>query len=134
MATQATISPKELERVAGLAYEGEDLKVMLCSLTSEEVDASSTVATWQTYEISGNGYSRYTEQIGSGAYSATTGSYLLPEIEAEFTATSAGYSYNYVVLYIDGATYPHSVVLESPNIVLSSGQTQTYKINLIQDD
>jgi hypothetical protein len=39
-----------------------------------------------------------------------------------------------VVLYIDGATYPHSVIAEDPNITLLAGQTQTYRLDISQDD
>lgn len=133
MALTTTISQKELERQAALCFEGETLKVMLCSPTVS-LTAQDSVATWQTHEISGNGYVRYSELIGTGEYVALNGSYDLPEISASFSATGVGYSYDYVVVYIDGATYPHSILLESPNIALLAGQTQTYKINLRQDD
>ena len=134
MAITTTISTKELERQAALVFEGETLKVMLCQVGATGYTAESTVANWQSVEISGNGYVRYSEVIGTGSYSGTAGAYLLPTIDAEFTATGAGYSYDRVVLYIDGATYPHSVIAEDPNITLLAGQTQTYRLNLQQDD
>ena len=134
MAITAAISQKELERVAGLSYEGKTLKVMLCSLGATSYTAQSTVTNWQSVEKSGNGYVRYTTTIAAGSYNATNGRYQLPDIDAAFTATGAGYSYDRVVLYIDGATYPHSVLTESPNIVLSAGQTQTYRLTLNTDD
>ena len=133
MAITTTISTKELERVAALAYEGETLKVMLCSVALTGYTAQSTVANWQSVEASGNGYVRYSEVIGTGSYNATSGKYELPTIDADFTATGA-YSYDTVVLYIDGATYPHSIITENPNIVLSASQTQTYRLNLNTDD
>jgi hypothetical protein len=134
MAITTTISTKELERQAALAFEGETLKVMLCQVGLTGYTAESTVANWQSVEVSGNGYVRYSEVIGTGSYSGTAGAYLLPTIDAEFTATGAGYSYDRVVLYIDGATYPHSVIVEDPNITLLAGQTQTYKLDISQDD
>lgn len=134
MALTAAISQKELERVAALAYEGETLKVMLCSIGATSYTAQSTVANWQSVEKSGNGYVRYSVVIGTGSYDGTDGRYELPTIDADFTATGAGYSYDRVVLYIDGATYPHSVLTESPNITLSAGQTQTYRIDLNTND
>lgn len=134
MAILTTLSTKELERVAALAYEGETLKVMLCSVGVTGYTAQSTVTNWQSVEASGNGYVRYSELIGTGAYNSTSGKYELPTIDAEFTATGAGYTYDTVVLYIDGATYPHSILTETPNIVLSAGQTQTYRLNLNTDD
>lgn len=133
MAISTTISTKELQRVAVAAYEGATLKVMLCSVGTTGYTAESTVANWQSVEASGNGYVRYSEVIGAGSYNSTNGRYELPSIDAEFNATGT-FSYDRVVLYIQGATYPHSVIEESPNIVLSAGQTQTYRLNLNTDD
>lgn len=134
MAITASISQKELERVANLAYETKTLKVMLCSVGATGYTAQSTVTNWQSVEKSGNGYARYSTAIGTGSWNSTNGRYQLPDIDAAFTATGAGYSYDRIVLYIDGATYPHSVLAEDPNIALSAGQTQTYRLTLNTDD
>jgi hypothetical protein len=135
MALTTTISTKELQRVAAAAYEGETLKVMLCQVALTGFTAENTVAQWQTTELpSANGYVRFSEVIGTGEYSGTAGRYNLPVIDAEFTASGVGYSYDRVVLYIDGATHPHSVISEDPNIVLLPGQVQTYRLTLNTDD
>jgi hypothetical protein len=134
MALTTTISQKELERVAALAYEGETLKVMLCSVGVSGFTAESTVANWQTVEQSGNGYVRYSELIATGAYDAVDARYEIPALDAAFTATGAGYTYDRIVVYIDGATYIHSLIVEDPNIALAAGQTQTYRIQLTTDD
>jgi hypothetical protein len=135
MALITTISQKELERVAALAYEGETLKVMLCSVGATGYTAQSTVANWQSVEkATANGYTRYSEVIAAGAYDAVDGRYEVPAIDAAFTASGVGYSYDRIVCYIDGATYPHSVITEDPNITLAPGQSQTYRIQLCTDD
>ena len=134
MALTTTLSQKELARVAGLAYEGETLKVMLCSVGSSGYTSESTVANWQSVEKSGNGYVRYSTTIGTGSYDATDGRYEMPDIDADFTATGAGYNYDRIVVYIDGETFIHSLIVEDPNIALASGQTQTYRIQLVTDD
>jgi hypothetical protein len=134
MAQTITISQKELQRVAALAYEGETLKVMLCSVGATGYTAQSTVANWQSVEKSGNGYSRFTATIATGSYNGTAAAYVMPDIDAAFTATSTGYSYDTVVIYINGETYLHSIIVESPNVTLVAGQTQTYRISLRQDD
>ncbi len=134
MALTTTISRKELERVAALAYEGETLKVMLCSVGTSGFTAESTVAQWQTREQSGNGYVRFSTTIAAGAYDATDGRYEIPAIDAGFTATGAGYTYDRIAIYVDGATYLHSLIVEDPNIALAPGQTQTYRIQLVTDD
>lgn len=134
MAITTTISQKELARQAALCFEGETLKVMLCSVGTSGYTAESTVANWQSVEKSGNGYVRYSTTVGAGAYDGTSGTYKLPDIDAAFTATGVGYTYDRVILYIDGETYIHSMIVEDPNIVLSAGQTQTYRLSIRQDD
>ena len=134
MAITVSLSQKELKRVADLAYEGETVKVMLCSAGISGFTVESTVANWQTVEKSGNGYVRYSEVAGAGAYNVLTSRYEIPAIDAAFSATGAGYSFDRIIIYIDSATYIHSLIVESPNITLSSGQTQTYRIKLICDD
>lgn len=133
MAQTTTISTKELKRQAALAFEGKTLKVMLCSITVETYDAESTVANWQSVENSGNGYTRYSSVIPTGAYNSQLGVYEIPNIAVSFTATN-GYSFNRVILYIDGESYVHSVITESPGVNILAGQTQTYVISLRQDD
>jgi hypothetical protein len=135
MTLTTTISPKELERVAAGAYESETLKVMLCQVALTGFDENSTVADWQSAELAeANGYTRFSEVIGTGEYNNSTSRYVLPAIDAEFTASGVGYSYDRVVLYIDGATHIHSIIVEDPNVVLAPGQTQTYRLTLTTDD
>ena len=134
MAITVTISQKELARVANLAYEGETIKVMLASVGASGFTAESTVTNWQSVEKSGNGYVRFSQVIATGAYDATDARYEIPAIDAAFTATGAGYSYDRIIIYIDGATYIHSMIVEDPNIALAAGQTQTYRVNLSTDD
>jgi hypothetical protein len=134
MAITVSISQRELARVANLAYEGETIKVMLASVGASGFTSESTVINWQSVEKSGNGYVRFSQVIATGAYDATDARYEIPAIDAAFTATGAGYSYDRIIIYIDGATYIHSVITEDPNIALAAGQTQTYRINLSTDD
>ena len=134
MALTTTISQKELERVVALAYEGETLKVMLCNIGSTGYTAQNTVANWQSVEVSGNGYVRFSQLIATGLYDSSDGRYEVPAIDAAFTSTGTGYTYDYIICYIDGATYPHSIIIENPNIALAPGQTQTYRIQLCADD
>lgn len=136
MAITSIISSKEFERVSALAYEGKTLKVMICDpidSASSLYDQDTTVSDWKTIELSGNGYVEHSEVIASGSYNPTSGRYEIPAINAEFTSTSS-YSYSRIVIYIEGELYPHSYIVEDPNITLSSGQTQTYRINLNIDD
>jgi hypothetical protein len=134
MALTLTVSQKELERVAALAYEGETIKIMLASVGASGFTSESTVTNWQSVEKSGNGYVRFSQVIAAGAYDAVDARYEIPAIDAAFTATGAGYSYDRVVIYIDGSTYIHSLITEDPNITLAASQTQTYRVTLSTDD
>lgn len=133
MAQITTISTKELKRQAAACFEGKALRVMLCSVGATSYDAESTVTNWQSVEKSGNGYVRFSGTLGTSTYNATTGRQELPYIDAAFTC-STSYSYDTVVVYFNGETYIHSLITESPNITLSPGQTQTYRITFSQDD
>lgn len=134
MTTTTSVSQQELKRVADLAYEGETLKVMLCNAGLTGYTAESTVTNWQGVEASGNGYVRFSQVIATGSYSGIEGAYVVPEVIATFSATGVGFEYDTVVAYINGATYPVLVITESPNVVLSPGQSQSYRIGLMTDD
>lgn len=134
MARTVTLSQKELKRVAAAAYEGKTIRVMLCNVGSSGNTAESTVSAWQAVEVSGNGYARFTATVGTGSYNGTAAAYVIPDVDAVFTASGSGFSFDTVVAYFDGETYVHSITVESPNIVLSPGQTQTYRISLRTDD
>jgi hypothetical protein len=141
MAQTTEITPKELERQAVLCFSGKTLKVMLCDaelLPAAPEDplvtlsAENTVAEWQEAEKQGNGYVRFSSPLGTGSYDALSGDFVIPTVDAEFTASSGGYFYSRVVLYIEGEVYPHSIIAENPAVTLLSGQVQTYRLTLRQ--
>lgn len=134
MAATVVISPKELQRQAELTLEGKTLEVMLCSVGVSGYGLNTPVEDWESVEISGNGYTRFTDVIEVGEYDNVAGRYVIPNIEAVFTATGAGYSYDRAILFITGEEYIHSIITENPNMALVAGQTQTYFISLAQDD
>ena len=134
MTVTAQISQKELARVANLAYEGETITVMLCSVGVTGYDAESSVAQWQSVEQSTNGYARFTAVAQTGAYDATDGRHELPLIDSAFTSTGAGYSWDRVVIYEAGETYVHSVLTESRAQALLAGAPKTYRLLLATDD
>ena len=134
MALTVSISKNELARVANLAYEGETLEVMLCSVGATGYDEENTAAQWATVEKSGNGYVRYTEVVSTGAYDSGSGRHEIPVISAAFTATGAGYSFDRVVLFITGVSTVHSILIESPAVTLLAGQTITYSLQLATDN
>jgi hypothetical protein len=133
MAQSVAISPNELTRVGALAYGGKTIKVMLCNVGVTGYDSSSTVANWQSVELSGAGYVRYSQAIPAGSYNIGAAAFVIPDIDASFTSTS-GSSFDRIIIYIDGETYVHSVISESPNISIAAGQTITYRLSLRSDD
>lgn len=136
MTVLANISTKELKRVAQESYEGKTLKVILANVGLTSYDEESTIADWESVELpNSSGYSAFSSVIGVGTYDSVEGRYALPVIDAAFTATGGALDYDRVVLYIDDGvwTYVHSIIIESPNIILQDGQTQTYRIDLNTD-
>lgn len=150
MATTVEISPNEFKRIAALAYEGKRIRVSLAAVGSTGFDSASTTANWDSVKVSGNGYADFTATMAVGAYDSIDLRYEIGEanginqyIDAQFTATGSGYIYDriYVVLGTSNGsggwieeTYIHSLITESPSVSLISGQTQTYRIQLVVDD
>lgn len=134
MAITVTLSQKEMERVAGLAYEGQDIRVSLAYDVGSTLSSESTVAACDALKISSGGYADFTDTITTGAYNPSAQRYEMPQVEATFTATGAGYTYNTVYVVIGTELYLHSLTVESPNITMLDGQVQTYRITLATDD
>lgn len=150
MALTITVSPKEMERIAGLAYEGKRVRVSLANLSSQTYTETSTVANWDTIKLSGNGYSDFTQVIATGAYDSTDGRYEMggttganTYIEAIYTASGSGFTYNRIYVVIgtsDGVggwteqLYLHSLLTENPSITIPAGTTIKYKIQLAVDN
>lgn len=134
----ATISTAEMQRIAAAAYEGKVLFAALCYVgTNTAATVESTVTTWQTYELSGNGYTRYSVTIPTGSYSSTDSLYEIGSagadtyLSATYTASSAGsLTFDRVILWISGQTYLTSLITESETVVIAPGQSQTIKLQL----
>lgn len=133
MAITTTISAKELERQAGLVFQGRTYKLFLASnpgaLTSE-----SLASDWLAAEISGNGYAAITGTIAAGTYRAAEARFEMPAILASFQASGGSFTYNTICLHLTGETYLHSITVESPSITLATGQAKAYTLTLAQDD
>jgi hypothetical protein len=134
MAQTTELSVKELERQADLVFGGKTAYAMLCSPGFSNFTAASTVAQWQTVEVTGNGYTRKSAPLLAGSYDTTLGLFRIPDVDFEFTSTGAGYFYDRVILYLSDETYIHSMITESPGITMVPGMKQTYRISFRQDD
>ena len=142
MALTATLCSQEFARISALAYEGLACRVSL-HVNSGSLTAENTIAEWDAVKLAdANGYADFTVaslpaggldtgsddrwEIGGTAGANTY-------IEAAFTATGAGFSFDTVVIQVGTATYPHSILVESPSVTVAAGQTQTYRIQLLID-
>jgi hypothetical protein len=100
MALTASLSQKELQRVAELAYEGYAVRVSLANDVGGTLGPEDTVTAWDAVKVTGSGYADFKGTIGEGAYNIGNQRYQLPAFDAEFTANTTGYVFNrvYVVL------------------------------------
>lgn len=133
MAT-TTISQKELERLAGAAYEGKSYRVSLGYNNTSGLTSESTTAAWDAVKLSGNGYADVTGTIATGSYDATDQRYEMPLISAEFAASGGSLTYDTLYLVVDNNTYVHSITVESPVVVLADGTSVLYRLQLATDD
>ena len=133
MALTTTISTKELQRQAAEAFEGQTYTVFL-AVNSGTLTAETAAATWIAAKVSGGGYADVTGTIGTGAYASGNARYELPAINATFTATGVGFTYDTVCIRIGTATYLHSLLVETPSVTMAAGQSKTYTITLAVDD
>lgn len=118
MAITASLSQAELQRVAALAYEGLPIRVSLANDTFSAYDVDDTVATWDGLKLSGNGYSDFRAVLGTGAYDPSDGRYEMPYIDAEFSATGAGFTYTSIYIVLGTFTSKNlSNVSVSSNVV-----------------
>lgn len=135
MSITAVITPKELERQATAAFVGKPWRVFLALRQDTGLGITSTIAAWTAEKVPAtNGYADATGTIAAGAYNATTAAYELTALTAAFTATGAGYTYDSVIIQVDNAAYPHSVILFDAPITLAAGQSKEYTPVLVQDN
>lgn len=125
------ISPGELERIYGAAYQGAGVQVLLCT-NPGALGPSSTTAEWAAAEVSGNGYVRFSlASLGAGSWNGSLLQYESPEFTATFTASGAGYSYDTLVIVAAGHTHPYTVVALGTQ-TLAAGIERSYPITIVQ--
>lgn len=137
MAISTVISNAELTRLAALAYEGQTIKVCLANVGTTGLTVESTVSQWNAVRVSGGGYADFTTTIATGAFDAGDGRYEMGAtpgantgIEATFTATGSGFTYDSIYVVIGSSTYLHSLISETPAKTLTAGNTIVYSIQL----
>ena len=133
----------EFKRIADAAYSGLSCRVSLHQ-NDGTLTSDSTIAEWDAKKLpDADGYQDFTVAslpeggLDSGSDSrweigAAPGANTY--IEAKFDATGSGYTYNTVVIRIGSATYPHSILVESPAVTIAAGQSQVYRCQLLIDN
>lgn len=107
MALTTSISSWELARVAAAAYESKRVRVSLAAVGSTGYTSESTKVSWDSIKAAGNGYSDFTTTVSEGGYDSSDNRYELGStaganqfIDAVFSATGAGFSYDRVYVVI----------------------------------
>ena len=132
----------EFARVANAAYAGKSCKVFL-AVNPGSLTSASTTAQWEAAELPGtNGYAPYTVASlpAGGLDPGADDRWEIGEadgpnqfIVAAFTAAGGPFSFDTVVVVVDGSTYPHSIIVETPSVTVADGQTQTYRVQILLD-
>ncbi len=139
MPLTTAVSRYELTRLAALAYEGHDVRVSLHSVGSTGYDQNTTIANWDTVKVAlANGYADVVlDPLPAGGWDATDGRYEMggsganTYITATFTGTGAGFTWDRVIIRVNGGTYPHSILIEPETQSLAGGASMTYQIQLL---
>ena len=140
MALTTTLSTAELGRVAALAYEGKSVRVSLHTVGTTGYDEETPIADWDTVKLPpANGYTDFVvAALPAGGYDDTEGRWEMGAtpgantfISAMFSATGGSFTFDRVVIRVDDGLYPHSIIEESPPVVVAIGATQTYQIQLL---
>lgn len=136
MTLTVTITPGELERQAGLIYQGKTFEVFLVSNSTqpEPLLATSTYAQWKAIEVTGNGYATVTGTVGFGAYNQTSTRFEVAPIVASFSATGGNIVFDTICVKVGAGSYLHSIQVENPAVTILDGGSRTYLISLVQDD
>ena len=144
MAVTTSISTKEFKRIADAAYKGKAVRVSLHKNDGNTLNADSTIADWDAVKLpDANGYADYNLAAlpEGGLDTGTDDRWEIGEapgpntyIDAEFNATDAGFTFNTLVVRIASETYPHSILVENPNVTVAPGQTMTYRVQLLIDN
>lgn len=94
-----------------------------------EYDETDLVSDWQSLEIQGDGYTRFTTTLGAGSWSEVNNRYESPLVTASFTCTGGpSHSYDKVVAYFEGEAYPSIIISEDPNVLIRFEQIKEYEL------
>lgn len=124
------ITQGEIEYQAGQVLTGKTYKVFL--VVRGNLTASSNVSAWEAVELAtANGYASLTGTVGSGTYSSANGRFEAPQITGTFgPATGAGFTYDAVIIKLQGRTKAYAVNLLDVPQTLSAGQSRGFQFTL----
>jgi hypothetical protein len=138
MAITSALSIQELSRVAALAYQGKTIRVSLAVMGTSGFTEDSTTAEWDSVKVSGAGYSDFVTTLPEGGWDPGEGRFEIGEapgpntfLDALFAPAGNSFTYDCIYVVVDEDPHIHSLMLESPPVTLSDGQTITYRIQLV---
>jgi hypothetical protein len=122
------ITQGEIEYQAGQVLTGKTYKVFLAVRGS--LTASSNVSAWEAVELV-TANAALTGTVGSGSYSSANGRFEAPQITGTFgPATGAGFTYDAVIIKLQGRTKAYAVNLLDVPQTLSAGQSRGFQFTL----
>lgn len=124
------VTQGEIEYQAAQVLTGKTYKVFLA--TTGNLTAASNVSAWEAAELaSANGYSALTGTIGTGSYNSNNGRFEAPQITGTFgPASGVGFTYDAVVIKVQGRTKAYAVNLLGTPQTLSAGQSRGFQFTL----
>lgn len=132
MALSNSISPSELQRQFDLAYGDKIAHVMLCLAGSTGYTSATAISDWESVEVDATGYSRQSVVLGAEGLNAEESTYSSVGHGVTFGATIDGYSYDSIVVFIDGEDYPCFVSFLDEESIVYPGQSEgiNFQINV----
>lgn len=124
------ITQGEIEYQAGQVLTGKTYKVFLA--TTGSLTAASDVSAWEAAELPAvYGYTALTGTVGTGSYSTANGRFEAPKISGTFgPATGAGFTYDAIVVKLQGRTKAYAVNILAVPVTLASGQSRGFELTL----
>jgi hypothetical protein len=124
------ITQGEIEYQAAQVLTGKTYKVFLA--VAGNLTVASNVSAWEAAELETvRGYTPLTGTVGSGSYSSANNRFEAPQIIGAFgPATGIGFTYDAVVIKLQGRTNAYAVNLLGTPVTLSAGQSRGFQFTL----
>jgi len=133
MSLTLTVSNREIERQADLAFKLREYKIFLAVNPGGLLTADSLATDWLEAELNAvdcPGYAANLGSFGAGVWNPINQRIEFPQVQAVFQARNGAWSYDTVCLWLFGEDYLHSINVENPARELTDQQVSAYSYNL----